>query len=290
MNETERRSGAENPGTGAGPWPFFAVTFAITWGCWLSVVALDVTAESAVGLVLLLVGLAGPGIAGIAFVYRVYGPAGRADFWDRLTNVRRFGARWLLVILLVPLGVALAAGLIDLLLGGVGPTWGEGVQAFGVDPLALIPVLFFATLPPLLEELGWRGYALDRLQLTWSALNASLILGVVWAIWHLPLFLVEGTYQHDAVGLLTMEFWLFMAGIVALSPAFTWIYNNTERTILGVILLHGWVNFTAEVIAVPETIYYPLWFGLAAVIVARWGATTMTNDDRVPHPPRPDST
>ncbi|MFC7174994.1 type II CAAX prenyl endopeptidase Rce1 family protein [Haloplanus litoreus] len=60
------------------------------------------------------------------------------------------------------------------------------------EPLAILPALFFATLPPILEELGWRGYALDRLQLKWSVLSASLILGVVWALWHLPCSLSRG--------------------------------------------------------------------------------------------------
>jgi hypothetical protein len=131
--------------------------------------------------------------------------------------------------------------------------------------------LFFATLPPILEELGWRGYALDRLQLEWSALSASVILGVVWALWHLPLFFIEGSYQHDSVGFATTGFWLFMAGIVALSAVFTWIYNNTERSITGIIVLHGWVNFTAEIIVVPDLLYYGLWFVLAGAIVAIWG-------------------
>jgi membrane protease YdiL (CAAX protease family) len=226
-------------------------------------------------------------VAGIAFVYLVYDERGRADFWNRVINPRRVGLRWLMVILLVPLGVAVLAGVVDLLLGGTGPAWGEGVTQFGVNPLAILPALFFATLPPILEELGWRGYALDRLQLKWSALSASLILGVVWALWHLPLFFVEGSYQHDSVGFATMSFWLFMTGIVALSFAFTWIYNNTERSILGIIVLHGWVNFTAEIIVVPDPAYYGLWFVLAAAIVAIWGARTMTTADEVPHPPLP---
>ena len=193
------------------------------------------------------------------------------------------------MILLVPLGIAVLAGVMDLLFGGTGPTWGEGVTEFGVNPLAILPALFFATLPPILEELGWRGYALDRLQLKWSALSASLILGVVWSLWHLPLFFIGGTHQHDVVGFATMSFWLFMAGIVALSFAFTWIYNNTERSIIGIVVLHGWVNFTAEIIVVPDPAYYGLWFVLAGVIVAVWGAKTMTAAPEVPHPPLPTS-
>ncbi len=280
--------GIENTSDSIGRWwVYLAVAVGGTWLFWLPAIALGLQFDSAVGLVLLLVGLAVPGVAGIAFVYLVYDERGQADFWNRVVNPRRVGLRWLVVILLVPLGISVLAGLADLLLGGAGLAWGEGVTEFGVNPLAILPALFFATLPPILEELGWRGYALDRLQLKWSVLSASLILGVVWALWHLPLFFIEGSFQHDAVGFATTGFWLFMAGIVALSVAFTWIYNNTERSILGIIVLHGWVNFTAEIIVAPDLLYYGLWFVLAAAIVATWGAKTMTAAPEVPHPPLP---
>jgi len=266
---------------------YLAATVAGTWAFWLPAIALGVRFDSAIGLVLLLVGLTVPGVLGIVFVYLNYDERGRTDFWNRVTQARRFGIRWLAVILLVPLSIAVLAGVVDLLLGGTGPAWGEGVAEFGVNPLAILPALFFATLPPILEELGWRGYALDRLQLEWSAFSVSIILGVVWALWHLPLFFIEGSYQHDAVGFATTGFWLFMTGVVALSFAFTWIYNNTERSILGIIILHGWVNFTAEIIVVPDPAYYALWYVLAGVIIAIWGTQTMTNADEAPLPPLP---
>ena len=268
-------------------WLFLVVAVGGTWVFWLAAIVLGVSFDSAAGLVLLLVGLATPGVSGIVFVYLVYGAQGRADFWNRVTRGQRVGLRWFGVILLVPLGISLLAGVVDLILGGTGPTWGEGVTQFGVDPLVILPTLFFATLPPLLEELGWRGYALERLQLEWSALSASVLLGVVWALWHLPLFFIEGSYQHDAVGFATTSFWLFMAGIVALSPVFTWVYNNTERSILGIIVLHGWVNFTAEIIVVPDIAYYPLWFVFVGFLVAIWGGKTLTAAEDVPHPPGP---
>ncbi|WP_080506223.1 CPBP family intramembrane glutamic endopeptidase [Halorubrum aidingense] len=287
-SHTRSKGGVETSGDGVGSWwAYLVVAVGGTWIFWLAAIALGVRFDSAVGFVLLLVGLAVPGVVGVVFVYLVYDERGRSDFWNRVVNLRRVGLRWFVVILLVPLGIGVLAGVADLLLGGPGPAWGEGVTEFGVNPLAILPALFFATLPPILEELGWRGYALDRLQLKWSALSASLILGVVWAIWHLPLFFIDGSFQHDAVGFATTGFWLFMTGIVALSVAFTWIYNNTERSILGIIVLHGWVNFTAETIVVPDIPYYTLWFVLAGAIVAIWGAKTMTADDEVPRPPLP---
>jgi len=73
-----------------------------TWAFWLAAIALGVRFDSAVGLVLLLVGLAVPGVSGIVFIYLVYDERGQADFWNRVVNLRRVGLRWLAVILLVP--------------------------------------------------------------------------------------------------------------------------------------------------------------------------------------------
>jgi membrane protease YdiL (CAAX protease family) len=283
---TEERLGITAGGVGRW-WVYLAVAVGGTWAFWLAAIAVGVRFDSPLGLVLLLVGLAVPGVSGIAFVYLVYDERGRADFWNRIVQLRRVNLRWFAILLAVPLGISVLAGVIDLLLGGPGPAWGEGVTQFEVNPLALLPALFFATLPPLLEELGWRGYALDRLQLKWSALSASAILGVVWALWHLPLFFIGGTHQHDVVGFATTSFWLFMAGIVALSVVIGWIYNNTARSITAIIVFHGWVNFTAELIVVPDPIYYALWFVLLGAIVARWGAKTMTDAPEVPLPPAP---
>lgn len=285
MQETARQPIESTPISVGNPWLFFGVTYAITWGCWLAAIALEVSFDSATGLVLLLVGLVGPGAAGIGFVYLVYDEPGRTDFWNRLTQVRRIGIWWFLVVLLLPLVVTAVAAAVDVLLGGPGATWGVGVREFGVNPLAIVPALFFATLPPILEELGWRGYALDRLQLNWSALSASLILGVVWAVWHLPLFFIHGSFQREAVGFATVGFWLFMIGIVALSVVFTWVYNHTARSILGIILLHGWVNFTAETVEVGDVFYYTHWVLLAVIVTAIWGSKTLTNAEEVPRPP-----
>ncbi|ODR81820.1 hypothetical protein BG842_26385, partial [Haladaptatus sp. W1] len=196
MTETARTTGDSTATFVTNPWLFFAVTFAITWSFWLLAVTLDLSFDSGGGVLLLLAGLSGPGIAGIGFTYLVYDERGRTDYWRRLTNVRPIGIQWVLVILLLAPVVNVIAAVVDILFGGTGAIWSEGVQGFAANPLSLVPAVFFATLPPFVEELGWRGYVLDRLQLRWSALVASLILGVVWAIWHLPLFFISGSYQQ----------------------------------------------------------------------------------------------
>ncbi|KAB1187932.1 MULTISPECIES: CPBP family intramembrane glutamic endopeptidase [Haloferax] len=269
------------------PLAFFGVTYLITWSFWVAAIALGISFESAEGLVLLLAGLAGPGIAGIGFTYLVYDERGRKDYWRRLTDVSRIGLKWFAVILFLPLVMSLVGAAVDLFLGGTGATWSEGVLGFAVSPLAILPAVFFATLPPFIEELGWRGYVLDRLQMQWSALTASLILGVVWAVWHLPLFFVEGTYQAG-LGVGTLEFWSFMIGVVGLTGVFTWVFNNTTRSILAIIILHGMVNFTGEIIALTpraDAIATVSWVVLVGVLAVVWGSQTLTSSDEVPQPP-----
>lgn len=271
------------------PWLFFGVTFAITWAFWLVAIVLGVSFASAAGLVLLLLGLVVPGAAGVGFVYLVYDEAGRMDFWDRVKQVRRISVRWALIILLLYPIVVITAAVTDIVLGGTSVSLGDWLYEVDTNPIAFLPTLFFATLPPLLEELGWRGYVLDRLQLEHSALVSGLIVGVAWSVWHLPLFFINGTYQHDMVGFGTLEFWMFMIGIVPLSVVFSWVYNNTARSILAIILLHGWTNFTVQTIDLTgraEVFHIGLTFALVALLTAIWGAKTLTKDNEMPHPPQ----
>ncbi|WP_458189632.1 CPBP family glutamic-type intramembrane protease [Haladaptatus sp. NG-WS-4] len=116
---------------------------------------------------------------------------------------------------------------------------------------------------------------MDRL-----ALGDSLLLGVVWAVWHLSLFFVRSSFQREFVGFATSSFWLCMIGIVALSIIFTCVYNHTSRSILGIIFLHGRVNFVSETVEVADEFYYPVWTLLAVPITLCWREENLwkTND------------
>lgn len=262
------------------PWIYFAATFAWTWSLWILALLLGLSMDTAAGFAMLLLGVLGPMVTGIGFTYLTYGQEGRRDYWRRVVDFKRIGVRWYLVILLFAPILNVLAALLDMLLGGIGATWGDAALNFVVAPLSIIPSILFATLIPFIEELGWRGYSLDRLQAKWSALVSTLILGSVWSLWHLPLFFVEGTYQAN-LGVGTLEFWVFMIGVVALSFPFTWIYNNTRRSTLAVILFHAMINFTGEVIAITEradVIATTLWIVAAAGIVVLWGSKTFTRE------------
>ena len=285
MVETEPPTIGSTSISAGNPWIFFGATYAVTWSLLLLAIVLGVSFESVEGAVIQLVALIGIGAVGAGFMSLVYGKRGRTDLWNRIKQARRIGVLWFLVILLVPVVVTIVAAIADSLLGGPGIVFGEWIVEIGTNPLVFLPTLFFSTLPPFFEEIGWRGYALDRLQLNWSALTASLLLGVVWAGWHLPLFFIEGAFLHDVVGFATVGFWLFIIGTIALSVILSWIYNNTSRSILGAVILHAWVNFVSQSVEVADQFYYPVWVLSAVLIVGIWGTKTLTNSAEVPRPP-----
>lgn len=89
------------------------------------------------------------------------------------------------------------------------------------------------------EEIGWRGFALPRLQKGRSALSATLILGVMWIVWHMPAFLYLDTYV--ALGL--AAFPMFALGVMTGAIVFTWLYNSTGGSVLMVAIWHGVFDF-----------------------------------------------
>lgn len=264
----------------ASPWLYFALAIGWSWCFWIIDIVSGLGTDTPPGLLLGLLGLIGPAVAGIACTYLSRGRAGRRDYWRRIVDVRRIGAGWWLVILLfVPALMALAAGL-DLLTGGGAAPYQRAAAPFLGAPLALIPfALSIFVIGPFPEEFGWRGYALDRLQERWGALRASLTLGVIWGAWHLPLFFMRGTYQYQQ-GAWSQWFWLFMIGIIPLAVVITWVYNNTQRSTLAVMLFHFMVVFVDDFLNVtPRAVQFStlLWIMAAIGVTLIWGAQTLSN-------------
>ncbi len=134
-------------------------------------------------------------------------------------------------------------------------------------------------LGPLSEEIGWRGYALGRLQTRWNALTSSLIVGLVWALWHLPLFMMVGTSQHE----LGLPFIGFLVGFMANSILYTWLYNNTKQSIWSAILLHWLYSCAFQVMSTWVTrsplynwLEYLPYVIMAGIVVLIWKPQTLS--------------
>jgi membrane protease YdiL (CAAX protease family) len=129
--------------------------------------------------------------------------------------------------------------------------------------------LFLLFFGPIHEEMGWRGIALPELNKIYSFNTSVLYLGIMWAIWHLPLFFIENTYQNQ-LGLFNLSFWNFMLSIIFTSVIYGLIYFKTEGSILPVILFHYIGNLSGETFiltAQSETFTTVLRFIFALIIL-----------------------
>ena len=197
---------------------FFGLAYALTW---------PTIPLVSVSPLLGLPGLFGPALAAIVVTGLT---GGKADLKDLLGRIVRWrvGTRWYAIALGLPVVLTLATGGIHLLIGAP--------AALRLGTLSLLePILFVLVVG---EELGWRGYALPRLLARRSALAASLILGVLWGVWHLPTFFVPGAPQHG------LPIPAFVLLTVAYSVLFTWIYLHTRGSVLIATLFHGAINLS----------------------------------------------
>lgn len=249
---------------------FVVLAFGFSWPVWL--------AGPAIGSPTLarLLGAFGPSLAGVAVVAAT---GGTASLRGLLSGLGRWNVRlrWYGFALGFPALVSLVGTIAWVGLGGSVPDFANPpvVELYpippglaDIGPWPLLPLVFVQTLllgSPMGEEIGWRGFALPRLQATRGALGASLVLGVVWGVWHLPLWLsptdpTSGTF----VG------WLF-AGIVADAVLFTWLFNNTDGSLLLAVLFHATITVTGLFLAGPDVPWLaPLVKWLAVVIVLQW--------------------
>jgi membrane protease YdiL (CAAX protease family) len=107
--------------------------------------------------------------------------------------------------------------------------------------VSVLPLIVFFG-GPLSEELGWRGFALPKLQSRYNAFTASLIIGVMWGLWHLPAFWIAGAGQYNQP-----VFW-FMVGAPAVAILYTWVYNHTNGSLLIAVLYHVAFDSTLYVV------------------------------------------
>jgi membrane protease YdiL (CAAX protease family) len=247
---------------------YFAFALGWSWTIWALAVATGVSGEPAASPLFVLGG-AGPFLAAVVLTHSREAPDARRSFWLRAFDPRPLRwPWWAAALLLHPALVALAFAM-DLALGGSLPPLAAHARSLS-DVLALLFFVFW--FGPLPEELGWRGFALDRLRVRASPLRASLVLGSVWALWHVPLFFVPGTFQAE-LGAGTPRSCVFLTSMVPLSVLMTWIYEETGRSTLSAVLVHYSGNLCGALFPKSDRVAMLefLFLGLAAALIAvRW--------------------
>jgi membrane protease YdiL (CAAX protease family) len=255
-------------------WLFFIIAFGLSWLFWIPAAFVEENVLESSWVILLYLGGLGPPVAGIALTYLNKDKSYQKEYWQRVLNPKRIGGKWYLVILL---GYPILAFLVALILNGQ-IQLSETLKDLLEQPLSLITfAIFIFIFGPLPEELGWRGYVLDELQEQMNAVVSSIVLGAMWAIWHLPLFFMKGTYQNE-MGFGTFSFWQFCVSAVVFSVLITWVYNNNRRSTLSAALLHFIVNLTGNLIdisVIEELTRNILLLIITIIIIQIYGVNTL---------------
>ncbi len=222
---------------------FFALAYGISWAMLLALYGL---LGLPAALVILLQTL-GPTLAALVMAGILEGPAGRSRLLARV-RIWRVARRWYLFALVgIPVVCILAALVLPGAFVGLGDA---SAVKLGIEFLVFMVVGFFSG--PLFEEPGWRGFALPHLQAQMGALRGTLVLGVLWAAWHLPQYLVP-EWADENGGLDPMLVATFLLMVVAIAPIMTWLFNRTRGSLLLVMLAHASINAALAVFVVASS-------------------------------------
>jgi len=269
---------------------FFLLAFGISWAVWIPAALGShelIPAQFSIAPSPLL-GTFGPFIAALITTAIFDGRAGFGSLFRRFL-VWRVNILWYLFVLLWPAIFSLLKTGIAVLMGAAVPDFSQSpfmmlypIPADVKDAVPFIAFLPFVFLQQMLlgssmgEEPGWRGYALPRLQDGRSSLVASLILGFLWGIWHLPNWLAKGNpVQQNFLG------WEIL-GLMATTVLFTWVFNNTKGSLLLALLFHTSIAVTGLFLAsaeIPSWLSVALNWGVVAIVIVIFGSERLSRKE-----------
>jgi membrane protease YdiL (CAAX protease family) len=211
----------------------------------------------------------GPTLAAVIMSQVMQGKTGVQNLLKGLLKWR-VGLVWYLVAVLGPIVIFMAGQVLTKLMGLT-----VELAEIPSNPLLFMIALSVTILSNTGEEIGWRGFALPHLQKRYDALSATLIVGLLWSLWHLPLvFMTSNAMAQSPL--------LWLISIVASAFIYTWLYNSTQGSILLVALLHVSENlFGAFIPGVSPMAYALVNFVVAIALVAVLGKVNLSRRERV---------
>jgi membrane protease YdiL (CAAX protease family) len=221
---------------------FFSLTYVITWTCFIAAVAFSGSLPSGAPLgpglnALILLGTFAPSLIALGLTARAAGGAGVRALLSRLFQWQ-VSARWYLFAVGYMAAIKLTVALVHRVATGAWPRFGDEPWYLMLAATVLSTVIGGQAG----EEIGWRGYALPRLAARFGLARASIILGMIWACWHLPLFFLP---QADTYG---QSFPVYLLQVTALSVGIAWLYWRTNGSLLLTMLMHSAINNTKDIV------------------------------------------
>lgn len=229
---------------------FFVLTLGWTWGAGFLPVILNITGTP-LGTFLFYFGAGAPSIVAAILVFTTYPKQAKNDYFKRCLDIRKMSIKWtLFTTLFWVINASIGTYIAVVCLGYEMPemSW---IKLLIKMPYFL-PVLILLSIlsGPLNEEFGWRGYALDRLFIKFGFLKASLGLGFIWAIWHLPWYFTPGQAQYLMAQTSLWDCILFIISTMLLSIVVSFVYIETQRSVIAAAYVHMASNFfTSQLLA-----------------------------------------
>lgn len=235
------------------PLRFYVTCFAVTWTFWILAAVISRSPDdNGISALLMLLGLTSPAAIAVITVLTSGNKALKADLKRKLTGFYRIRPLSILAAVIGFMGIVALSILLSLFAG-------QSLEQFAFTEdfsfsvggtSALLTILLAAVI----EEVGWRGYGEDSVASYFSWFTESVIFGFVWALWHLPLFWIEGTYHYGLKELGAIYVLNFLISVNPLGFLTTWVYVKNNRSMLACIIFHLFVNTMQEKIAMtPQT-------------------------------------
>ena len=227
---------------------FFALAYVFTWIFWIPAIFLP----ESISPLLMLIGLMAPAIVSTVFIMVSDSDLLKQDFKNKIIGF--YKVKWLNVVwAVIVFAIVIVCSILLSLAFGQPLSQFSFTERFSFTGVGIAGAFITITVASIIEEVGWKGYCEDSIGNYMNWFWESMIFGVLWSFWHFPLIFISGTYQ---AGLMVNPLYVinfFVSGI-PMGFVITWVYLESDRSILACMIFHLFVNFMQEKIALtPET-------------------------------------